>query len=70
MNPLIRGVAGQEGGYLAGPMPKKGYEVVGSSRDAMIRSSDVRTSRDNWSRKKRRLAGRLYGCGWRYLQDV
>jgi GDPmannose 4,6-dehydratase len=38
MKALICGVAGQDGGYLAEHLLNKGYEVVGTSRDAMITS--------------------------------
>lgn len=38
MKALICGVAGQDGSYLAEFLLKKGYEVVGTSRDAMIAS--------------------------------
>jgi GDPmannose 4,6-dehydratase len=36
MKALIYGVAGQDGSYLAQLLLKKGYEVVGISRDEMI----------------------------------
>ncbi|MDP2045174.1 MAG: GDP-mannose 4,6-dehydratase, partial [Deltaproteobacteria bacterium] len=35
---LICGVSGQDGGYLAQLLLAKGYQVVGSSRDAQIAS--------------------------------
>ncbi|MHB1085895.1 MAG: GDP-mannose 4,6-dehydratase [Thiobacillus sp.] len=38
MKALICGVAGQDGGYLAKLLLEKGYEVIGTSRDAMITS--------------------------------
>lgn len=38
MKALICGVAGQDGSYLAELLLKKGYEVIGTSRDAMITS--------------------------------
>jgi GDPmannose 4,6-dehydratase len=38
MKALICGVAGQDGSYLAKLLLEKGYEVVGTSRDAMITS--------------------------------
>lgn len=38
MKALICGVAGQDGAYLAELLLKKGYEVIGTSRDAMITS--------------------------------
>jgi len=38
MRALICGVAGQDGSYLAELLLKKGYEVVGTSRDSMITS--------------------------------
>lgn len=38
MKALICGVAGQDGGYLAELLLQKGYEVVGTSRDAMSSS--------------------------------
>ncbi len=38
MKALICGVAGQDGGYLAELLLKNGYEVIGTSRDAMITS--------------------------------
>ncbi|TKB26454.1 GDP-mannose 4,6-dehydratase [Desulfopila sp. IMCC35006] len=38
MKALICGVAGQDGSYLAQLLLEKGYEVVGTSRDAMISS--------------------------------
>ena len=38
MKALICGVAGQDGSYLADLLLKKGYEVVGTSRDAMVAS--------------------------------
>lgn len=38
MKALICGVAGQDGSYLAELLLQKGYEVVGTSRDAMITS--------------------------------
>lgn len=36
MRALICGIAGQDGGYLAKFLLEKGYEVVGTSRDAML----------------------------------
>ncbi len=33
---LITGVTGQDGAYLAKLLLEKGYEVIGSSRDAQI----------------------------------
>lgn len=36
MRALICGVAGQDGGYLAELLLRKGYEVIGTSRDAMM----------------------------------
>ena len=38
MKALILGVAGQDGGYLARLLLEKGYEVVGTSRDALAAS--------------------------------
>jgi GDPmannose 4,6-dehydratase len=38
MKALICGIAGQDGGYLAQLLLSKGYEVVGTSRDAMMTS--------------------------------
>lgn len=38
MKALICGVAGQDGSYLAQLLLKKGYEVVGTSRDSMMTS--------------------------------
>lgn len=38
MRALICGVAGQDGSYLAKFLLEKGYEVIGTSRDAMITS--------------------------------
>jgi GDPmannose 4,6-dehydratase len=38
MKALICGIAGQDGSYLAKLLLEKGYEVVGTSRDAMITS--------------------------------
>lgn len=38
MKALICGVTGQDGGYLARLLLEKGYEVIGTSRDAMIAS--------------------------------
>lgn len=38
MKALICGVAGQDGSYLAKFLLEKGYEVIGTSRDAMITS--------------------------------
>lgn len=38
MRALICGVAGQDGSYLAELLLHKGYEVIGTSRDAMITS--------------------------------
>jgi GDPmannose 4,6-dehydratase len=38
MRALICGVAGQDGSYLAELLLRKGYEVIGTSRDAMITS--------------------------------
>ena len=38
MKALICGVAGQDGSYLAEMLLQKGYEVVGTSRDAMVTS--------------------------------
>lgn len=38
MKALICGIAGQDGSYLAKLLLEKGYEVVGTSRDAMISS--------------------------------
>jgi GDPmannose 4,6-dehydratase len=38
MKALICGVAGQDGSYLAKLLLEKGYEVIGTSRDAMITS--------------------------------
>jgi GDPmannose 4,6-dehydratase len=38
MKALICGVTGQDGSYLADFLLKKGYEVIGTSRDAMIAS--------------------------------
>jgi GDPmannose 4,6-dehydratase len=35
MKALICGVGGQDGAYLAQFLLKKGYEVIGTSRDAM-----------------------------------
>lgn len=37
---LISGVAGQDGSYLAKLLLEKGYEVIGTSRDAMMASFD------------------------------
>ena len=39
---LICGVSGQDGGYLAHLLLVKGYQVVGSSRDAQIVSRKSR----------------------------
>ncbi|MEI7784010.1 MAG: GDP-mannose 4,6-dehydratase [Betaproteobacteria bacterium] len=39
MKALICGVAGQDGSYLAKLLLSKGYEVVGTSRDAMVAST-------------------------------
>ena len=39
---LICGVSGQDGGYLAQLLLAKGYQVVGSSRDAQIASRKSR----------------------------
>ena len=36
MRALILGIGGQDGSYLANFLLKKGYEVIGSSRDAEI----------------------------------
>jgi GDPmannose 4,6-dehydratase len=36
MKALICGVTGQDGSYLADLLLKKGYEVIETSRDAMI----------------------------------
>ena len=36
MRALICGISGQDGAYLARLLIEKGYEVVGSSRDAQI----------------------------------
>ena len=38
MKALISGVSGQDGGYLARLLLEQGYEVVGTSRDAMVAS--------------------------------
>lgn len=38
MKALISGVSGQDGGYLARMLLEKGYQVVGTSRDAMMAS--------------------------------
>jgi GDPmannose 4,6-dehydratase len=38
MKALICGIAGQDGGFLAKLLLEKGYEVIGTSRDAMITS--------------------------------
>ena len=38
MKALISGVAGQDGSYLAELLVRKGYGVVGTSRDSMITS--------------------------------
>lgn len=38
MRALIFGVAGQDGSYLAELLLNKGYEIVGTSRDAMVAS--------------------------------
>ena len=38
MKALICGVAGQDGSYLAELLERKGYGVVGTSRDSMITS--------------------------------
>ena len=38
MRALICGIAGQDGGYLAELLLRKGYEVIGTSRDAMMTS--------------------------------
>lgn len=38
MRALICGVAGQDGSYLAELLLRKGYEVIGTSRDAMVTS--------------------------------
>lgn len=38
MRALICGVAGQDGSYLAETLLKKGYDVIGTSRDAMTTS--------------------------------
>jgi GDPmannose 4,6-dehydratase len=38
MRALICGVAGQDGSYLAKLLLEKGYEVIGTSRDAMVAS--------------------------------
>jgi len=40
MKALICGVAGQDGSYLAELLLKKGYDVFGTSRDAMVTSFD------------------------------
>ncbi len=39
MKALICGVGGQDGAYLARLLLEKGYEVVGTSRDAMASQS-------------------------------
>ena len=36
MRALICGVSGQDGAYLAKYLLEKGYEVIGSSRDAQM----------------------------------
>ncbi|MBI5921890.1 MAG: GDP-mannose 4,6-dehydratase [Betaproteobacteria bacterium] len=38
MKALICGVSGQDGGYLARLLLEEGYEVIGTSRDAMVAS--------------------------------
>ncbi|MFA7269027.1 MAG: GDP-mannose 4,6-dehydratase [Sterolibacterium sp.] len=38
MRALISGVSGQDGGYLARLLLEQGYEVIGTSRDAMMAS--------------------------------
>ena len=38
MRALICGISGQDGAYLARLLLEKGYEVIGSSRDAQISS--------------------------------
>ena len=38
MRALICGISGQDGAYLAKLLLEKGYEVIGSSRDAQISS--------------------------------
>lgn len=41
MKALICGIGGQDGGYLARLLLEKGYEVVGTSRDAMVGSFGI-----------------------------
>ena len=41
MKALICGIGGQDGGYLAQMLLEKGYEVVGTSRDAMMGSFGI-----------------------------
>lgn len=41
MRALICGIGGQDGGYLARMLLEKGYEVVGTSRDAMVASFGI-----------------------------
>jgi len=41
MRALICGIGGQDGGYLARMLLQKGYEVVGTSRDAMVASFGI-----------------------------
>ncbi|MDR2219557.1 MAG: GDP-mannose 4,6-dehydratase, partial [Methylobacillus sp.] len=36
MRALICGMTGQDGSYLAQLLINKGYEVIGTSRDAMV----------------------------------
>jgi GDPmannose 4,6-dehydratase len=38
MRALICGIAGQDGSYLARLLLDKGYEIIGTSRDAMMTS--------------------------------
>ncbi|MCX7174816.1 MAG: GDP-mannose 4,6-dehydratase [Proteobacteria bacterium] len=41
MRALICGIGGQDGGYLARLLLEKGYEVIGTSRDAMVASFGI-----------------------------
>jgi len=41
MRALICGIGGQDGGYLARMLVAKGYEVIGTSRDAMAASFEI-----------------------------
>jgi GDPmannose 4,6-dehydratase len=40
MRALICGITGQDGSYLAKLLVEKGYEVIGTSRDAMVASME------------------------------